>query len=130
MLEILERIINGEGKDGDLEMLLELAETITATALCGLGKTAANPVVSTIGSFRDEYEAHVLEKQCPTGNCQKLKSIFIDKELCKGCTKCVKVCPVTAITGKVKEPFVIDAEKCIKCAACIPACPFNAIKEG
>jgi len=130
MLEILERIINGEGKDGDLEMLLELAETITATALCGLGKTAANPVVSTIGSFRNEYEAHVFEKQCPTGNCQKLKSIFIDKELCKGCTKCVKVCPVTAITGKVKEPFVIDTEKCIKCVACIPACPFNAIKEG
>jgi len=130
MLEILERIINGEGRDGDIDMLLEIAETITATSLCGLGKTAANPVVSTIGYFRDEYEAHVFKKQCPTGNCQKLKSIIIDKELCKGCTKCVKVCPVAAISGKVKEPFVIDGEKCIKCEACIPVCPFNAIKEG
>ena len=130
MLEILERIVNGEGQEGDMEMLLELADVITATSLCGLGKTAANPVVSTIGRFKDEYEAHIFDKRCPTGNCQKLKSIFIDPELCKGCTKCAKVCPVDAISGKVKEPFVIDGSKCIKCEACIPACPFNAIKEG
>jgi len=130
MLEILERIICGQGKEGDLEMLLELAETITETSLCGLGKSAAFPVVSTIKNFRDEYEAHVFDKRCPTGNCQQLKTIFIEAELCKGCTKCVKVCPVEAITGKVKEPFVIDGEKCIKCEACIPVCPFDAIKEG
>jgi len=130
MLEILDRIVTGEGREGDIELLLELAETITAASLCGLGKTAANPVVSTIKSFRDEYEAHIFRKECPTGNCEKLKSITIDAELCKGCTKCAKVCPVEAITGKVKEPFAIDTEKCIKCAACIPACPFDAIKEG
>ena len=129
MLEILDRIVNGEGRDGDIELLLELADTITNTSLCGLGKSAAFPVVSTIKSFRDEYEAHIYEKRCPTGNCQKLKSIVIDPQLCKSCTKCVKVCPVDAINGKIKEPFVIDGEKCIKCAACISVCPFNAIKE-
>jgi NADH-quinone oxidoreductase subunit F len=130
MLEILDRIVTGEGREGDIELLLELADTITATSLCGLGKTAASPVVSTINSFRDEYEAHIFRKECPTGNCDKLKTITIVPELCKGCTKCVKVCPVDAISGKIKEPFVIDSEKCIKCAACIPACPFEAIKEG
>ncbi len=130
MLEILERIVNGEGEDGDIELLLELADTISATALCGLGKTAAFPVVSTIESFRDEYEAHIYEKRCPAGECQKLKAIYIDEALCKGCTKCAKTCPVGAISGKVKEPFKIDAAKCIKCGACIDSCAFKAIKEG
>jgi len=130
MLEILDRIVTGEGREGDIELLLELSDTITAASLCGLGKTAASPVVSTINSFRDEYEAHIFRRECPTGTCEKLKSITIDAELCKGCTKCVKVCPVDAITGVIKEPFVIDPEKCIKCAACIPVCPFDAIKEG
>jgi len=130
MLEILDRIVNGEGQDGDIELLLELADTISSTALCGLGKSAAFPVVSTIKTFRSEYEAHIFDKKCPAGSCSKLKSIVIDPELCKGCTKCAKVCPVDAISGKVKEPFVIDGVKCIKCEACIPACPFNAIKEA
>jgi NADH:ubiquinone oxidoreductase, NADH-binding (51 kD) subunit len=129
MLEILERITEGNGKMEDLDLLLELADTITATALCGLGKTAPNPIVSTIKSFRSEYEAHI-NGVCPTGNCQKLKKIFIDSDLCKGCTKCTKPCPVGAISGKVKTPFVIDQEKCIKCGACIDSCPFKAIKEA
>jgi len=130
MLEILERIVAGEGRDGDIELLLELAETISATALCGLGKSAPNPVVSTIKNFRDEYEAHIYEKRCPAGACQKLKRIYIDPELCKGCSKCARQCPVEAISGKVKEPFSIDLEKCIRCGSCISTCPFGAIKEG
>lgn len=129
MLAILERIVEGKGEDGDIELLLELADTISATALCGLGKTAPFPVVSTIRSFRDEYEAHIYEKRCPAGSCQKLKRIEIDTALCKGCSKCSRTCPVSAISGKVKEPFTIDQSKCIKCGACIENCPFHAIKE-
>lgn len=129
MLEILERIVAGEGRDGDIELLLELADTISATALCGLGKTAPMPVVSTIKNFREEYEAHIKEKRCPAGACRKLKSITIDPSLCKGCTKCSRQCPVGAISGKVKEPFVINQTKCIKCGACVSACPFHAIKD-
>ena len=129
MLEILERIVAGNGRDGDIELLLELADTITNTALCGLGKSAALPVVSTIKNFRDEYEAHIYQKRCPTGNCRKLKRIHIDPELCKGCSKCSRGCPVGAISGVIKQPFVIDQEKCIKCEACVSTCPFHAIKE-
>ncbi len=129
MLAILERIVEGKGEDGDIELLLELADTISATALCGLGKTAAFPVVSTIKSFRDEYEAHIYEKRCPAGSCQKLKKIQIDASLCKGCSKCSRSCPVNAISGKIKEPFTIDQSKCIKCGACVSTCPFHAVKE-
>ena len=130
MLEILERIVSGEGEEGDIDMLLDLADTISNTALCGLGKTAAYPVVSTIRSFREEYEAHIRDKHCPTGNCEKLKTIYIDKEICIGCSKCSRSCPVEAISGKIKEPFVIDSVKCIKCGACIGTCPVHAIKEA
>ena len=130
MLEILERIVAGQGQDGDIELLLELADTISATALCGLGKSAASPVVSTIKGFREEYEAHIYEKRCPAGACQKLKRISIDPALCKGCSKCSRICPVGAISGKIKQPFVIDGEKCIKCGACLESCPFHAIKEA
>ena len=128
MLEILDRIVSGEGRDGDIDLLLELADTITAASLCGLGKSAALPIVSTIKNFRSEYEAHIIDKKCPTHNCSKLMQITIGKDLCKGCAYCAKVCPVDAISGKVKESFVIDNVKCIKCEACIPACPFKAIK--
>ena len=113
-----------------IELLLELADTISATALCGLGKSAASPVVSTIKGFREEYEAHIYEKRCPAGACQKLKRISIDPALCKGCSKCSRICPVGAISGKIKQPFVIDGEKCIKCGACLESCPFHAIKEA
>ncbi len=130
MLEILERIVAGEGKEGDIELLLELADTIRATALCGLGKSAPSPVISTIKNFREEYEAHIKDKTCPAGQCQKLKKISIDPELCKGCSKCARQCPVGAISGKIKEPFSIDLSKCIRCMSCISACAFHAIKEG
>ncbi len=129
MLEILERIVAGNGKDGDIELLLELADTISNTALCGLGKTAAMPVVSTIKNFRDEYEAHIYNKKCPAGQCKKLITYEIDPELCKGCSKCARNCPVGAISGEIKSPFVIDASKCIKCGACASACNFKAVKE-
>ncbi len=130
MLEILERIVAGEGRDGDIELLEELAETISATALCGLGKTAPSPVLSTLKYFRDEYEAHVYEKRCPAGNCQKLRRIWIDPVACKGCSLCARTCPVGAISGTLRSPFTIDAEKCIKCGACVSACKFKAVKEG
>jgi len=130
MLDILEKIVAGNGEMSDLEVLEQLADTITATALCGLGKTAANPVVSTLKYFRDEYIEHIVDKKCRTGNCQALKTIYIDTDACKGCSLCSRVCPVDAISGKVKEPFVIDSSKCIKCGACMEKCKFNAIKEA
>lgn len=129
MLEVLERIVAGNGEDGDIELLEDLADTISAAALCGLGKTAPNPVMSTIQYFRNEYEAHIYDKRCPAGACSKLKSIYIDPELCKGCSRCAKGCPVGAISGQVKTPFVIDEKKCIKCGSCVSTCAFHAIKE-
>ena len=130
MLAILERIVEGKGEEGDIELLLELADTISATALCGLGKSAASPVVSTIRSFRAEYEAHIRERRCPAGSCQKLKRIMIDPALCKGCSKCAKACPVSAISGQIKSPYSIDLTKCIRCGACIESCAFHAVMEG
>ena len=130
MLEILERIVAGEGRDGDIELLEELSDTISHTALCGLGKSAPNPVISTIKNFRDEYEAHVYNKTCPAGQCQKLKKIYIDPSVCKGCSACARKCPVQAISGKIKEPFSIDLSKCIRCGSCIATCKFGAVKEA
>lgn len=127
MLEILERITKGQGQEGDIEKLEELAHGIQDGALCGLGKTAPNPVLSTIKYFRDEYEAHIKEKRCPAGHCKALLSYSIVADKCKGCSLCSRVCPVGAISGVVKSPFVIDSSKCIKCGACMEKCKFGAI---
>ena len=129
MLEILERIVDGQGKPGDIELLEELADTISSTALCGLGKTAAGPVVSTLKYFRHEYEAHIYDKRCPANQCQKLKRLVIDPEKCKGCSLCSLNCPVSAISGKLRSPYSIDLDKCIRCGVCISNCKFDAIYE-
>lgn len=127
MLEILERIVAGKGTLEDLDLLSELSKTITDTALCGLGKSAAQPVVSTLKNFHDEFVEHVVDKKCRSHNCQAMKKYVINPELCKGCSKCARNCPVEAISGKIKEPFVIDSNKCIKCGACEAGCAFKAI---
>ena len=127
MLEILEKITEGKGEIEDLDRLERLSHTIKSASLCGLGQTAPNPVLSTIKHFRDEYEAHVKEKRCPSGLCQALVSYHIEEENCKGCTLCAKACPAVAISGERKEIHQINQEKCIKCGACIDKCPFKAI---
>ena len=127
MLEILTRITNGEGQDGDVELLEELCYGIKDGALCGLGQTAPNPVLTTIKYFRNEYEAHINEKKCPAGECSSLIEYSIDKEKCKGCTLCARNCPVNAISGEVKSAHTIDVNKCIKCGKCIATCRFGAV---
>ncbi len=130
MLKILEKIVRGQGEMKDLDTLEELALAVKEGSLCGLGKTAPNPVLSTLKYFRDEYIAHIKDKRCPAGVCTALKVIKINEELCKGCTKCARNCPVGAIEGTVKNPHKINQEKCIKCGACISACPFKAISQA
>ncbi len=129
MLEILDRIVSGQGQEGDIEKLEELATTIKATALCGLGQTAPNPVLSTLKFFRDEYEAHIREKRCPAHHCRSLLQYRIDPAICRGCSACAKVCPNEAISGEIRKPFVIDPTKCIKCGACAEKCHFKAISR-
>ena len=129
MLEILEKISAGRGELEDLDKLDELARYIKANSLCGLGQTAPNPILSTLEHFRDEYEAHIVEKRCPAGVCKALLNYTIDPELCKGCTKCARNCPANAISGEVKQPHVIDPAACIKCGACMDNCAFGAISR-
>ena len=127
MLKILEKIVAGKGEMSDLDTLEELAHAVKDGSLCGLGKTAPNPVLSTLKYFRDEYIAHIKDKKCPAGVCTAMKKIVIQPDLCKGCTKCARICPVGAIEGTVKQPHHINPDKCIKCEACLTNCPFRAI---
>ncbi|HLB72599.1 MAG TPA: NADH-quinone oxidoreductase subunit NuoF [Sedimentisphaerales bacterium] len=130
MHEILARICGGNGKEGDIEMLNELAEGVKDASLCALGRTAPNPVLSTIQYFRDEYEAHIRDRSCPAGVCKALITFTIDAEKCKGCRLCAKNCPQEAITGEAKEVHTIDQDKCIKCGVCADVCKFDAVTVG
>jgi NADH-quinone oxidoreductase subunit F len=127
-LEILTRICNGQGRMDDLDLLEEIGDTLKDASLCALGKTAPNPVLSTIKYFRDEYIEHIKKHRCPAGICKELTEFYIDPELCTGCGLCVSKCPNDAITGEKKTPHVLNSEKCIKCGECINNCSFLAIK--
>ncbi|WP_425473439.1 NADH-ubiquinone oxidoreductase-F iron-sulfur binding region domain-containing protein [Thermosediminibacter litoriperuensis] len=128
MLEILEDICAGRGQEGDLELLLELSETVKEASLCGLGKTAPNPVLTTIKYFESEYLAHIRDKRCPAGVCRKLTSYRINTDLCRGCGLCAKKCPAGAISGKPGAPHIIDVSSCIVCGTCREVCRFNAVE--
>ncbi|MBQ1187486.1 MAG: NADH-quinone oxidoreductase subunit NuoF [Peptococcaceae bacterium] len=130
MLEILDKITRGEGTMEDIDNLETLARTISSSALCALGQTAPNPILATLKFFREEYEAHIIDKKCPAGVCKKLLQYQIDADKCKGCTACARNCPVGAIEGAVREPHRIDTAKCIKCGSCIEKCRFGAISRG
>lgn len=127
MLEILNRIVKGEGREGDIELLEELCYSIKDGALCGLGQTAPNPVLTTIKYFRNEYEAHINDKKCPAKSCPDLLKYTIDADKCRGCTLCAKKCPANAISGEVKSAHKIDRDKCIKCGSCVSVCRFGAV---
>ncbi|MBR3223153.1 MAG: NADH-quinone oxidoreductase subunit NuoF [Kiritimatiellae bacterium] len=128
--ETLVRITEGKGREGDVELLEELCKGIKDGALCGLGQTAPNPVLTTIRYFRDEYDAHIREKRCPAHECAALRTYSIDAAKCKGCTACARKCPAKAISGVLRGPHAIDAAKCVKCGACAATCKFGAVTVG
>ncbi|MEA1972026.1 MAG: NADH-ubiquinone oxidoreductase-F iron-sulfur binding region domain-containing protein, partial [Candidatus Cloacimonadota bacterium] len=130
MLEILERITEGKGKLEDLDLLEDLSKKIITTSLCGLGQTAPNPVLTTIKYFREEYEAHIIDKKCPAGVCTSLINFTVIEDKCIGCTICAKNCPVDAIAGSAKKVHLIDQDSCIKCGICFEKCPVNAIVKN
>jgi len=127
MYEIVTDISEGKGKEGDIELLEKLANVVKDASMCGLGQTGANPVLSTIRYFRDEYEAHIKYKKCPAAVCKEIIQYSIDEEKCTGCMACIKACPQGAITGEKKKPHKIDQSKCIKCGVCSEICKFDAI---
>ena len=129
MLALLEDIVEGRATMETLSLLEELAGVVQNGSLCALGKTAPNPVISTLKYFRDEYISHIVDKKCPTGECSALASYKIDPDKCIGCTLCSRKCPVGAISGEKKQPHTIDTDKCIKCDACIQTCKFGAISK-
>jgi NADP-reducing hydrogenase subunit HndC len=130
MVRLLNEITEGKGTPQHIELLEELADMIRAVSLCGLGTSAPNPVLSTLRYFRDEYDAHILEKRCPAGVCRALTTFLIDETKCSGCTLCARNCPAGAIYGEKKSPHYIDQDKCVKCRICYEGCKFNAVRKG
>jgi NAD-dependent dihydropyrimidine dehydrogenase PreA subunit len=130
MLAFLDDIVEGRGTLETLEVLERLARTVRGGSLCALGKTAPNPILSTLKYFKDEYLEHVVARRCPTGGCEKLLNYMVLEDLCRSCGICAKNCPVAAITGGKKEPYAIDPAKCVKCGVCFRKCKFKAIKRG
>jgi len=132
MLDILEDIVSGNGREGDIDLLLELGDAVKNGSLCALGGTAPNPVLTTIRYFREEYEAHINDKSCPALACKALVSYYIDAEKCQGCGICARACPAEAIKGGKRLVHVIDQDKCIKCGSCFDACPakFQAVVKS
>jgi len=130
MLNILNKITLGQGREEDIDLLISLSDTIKEASLCGLGKTAPNPVMTTLKYFRDEYMEHIVDNKCPAGVCKNLTSYSIDRDTCIGCSACARKCPVNAIEGELKKPHVIHSDKCIKCGTCFTVCPSGAVKIG
>jgi NADH-quinone oxidoreductase subunit F/NADP-reducing hydrogenase subunit HndC len=130
MLELLTKICDGKGEEGDLEKIKEIADHMKSSSLCALGQSAPNPILSTLAHFEDEYEAHIKDKHCPAGVCKSLLNYYIQPDKCRGCTLCARNCPAGAISGTVKSAHEIDVKKCIKCGQCIAHCKFNAIVKA